>query len=72
MNKKEVIKLKNKIRQRFTDTSDNLFNNAWKEYIRYLNGSIDNPNDEEDIYNWIDNIISEKVNNPKSKYYIYG
>ena len=56
----------------FFNTSKRLFNSAWKQYIVYLRGSIDNPIDDNDIVNWIEQIISEKVNNPKSSFYIYG
>ena len=49
-----------------------LFKSAWAEYIGYLRGAIDDPEDESDIVNWLEQIISVKVNNPKSKYYIYG
>jgi hypothetical protein len=54
------------------NSSIELFKSAWAEYIGYLRGAIDDPDDESDIVNWIEQIISAKVNNPKSKFYIYG
>ena len=56
----------------FNDCREKLFNCAWKKYRYYLRSSIDNPKTETDIVNWIDTIISEIVNNPRSKFYIYG
>ena len=56
----------------FNDCGEKLFNYAWKKYRYYLQGYIDNPKTETDIVNWIDTIISEIVNNPRSKFHIYG
>ena len=65
--KRKEIREKN-----FNDCREKLFNYAWKKYRYYLQGSIDNPKTETDIVNWIDTIISEIVNNPRSKFHIYG
>ena len=54
------------------DGSNRLFDNCWKTYKRYLNGSIDDPNNLSDVVGWLDSIASEKVNNEKSIFYIYG
>ena len=62
---------KAKAKEIFDGTND-LFNACWKQYREYLKGSIDNPTCQEDIDAWLDTIASEKVNNPKSKFYIYG
>ena len=60
-------------RKFFMDSSDRLFTTAWKQYLGYLNiGAIDSPKSDEDITDWIDSIISEKVNNSSSSFYIYG
>ena len=54
------------------DGSNRLFNACWRQYISWLKGSIDDPTTQEDINNWLDQIASEKVNNSKSIFYIYG
>jgi len=54
------------------DGSLELFNASWREYRNYLNGSIDNPDCQLDVNEWIEQIASVKVNDPKSKFYIYG
>ena len=56
----------------FRDCRDELFNYAWKKYRYYLQGSIDDPETEADVVDWLEAIISEIVNNPRSKFYIYG
>ena len=56
----------------FGDCSEKLFDYAWKKYRYYLQGSIDNPKTEADIVDWLEAIISETVNNPRSKFHIYG
>lgn len=56
----------------FKDCRKNLFNYAWKKYRHYLNGYIDGPKTEKDIVDWLESIISEIVNNPRSKFHIYG
>lgn len=60
-------------RKFFMDCSDRLFTSAWKQYLSYQKmGAIDNPKSDEDICDWIDSIISEKVNNNCSQFFIYG
>ena len=56
----------------FNDCGEKLFNCAWRKYQHYLQGSIDNPKTEADIVDWLGAIISEIVNNPRSKFHIYG
>ena len=73
--KMTVYKLQSRqyYREFFTEDSTALFNACWTVYKRYLNSSaIDNPACDDDVESWIDSIISEKVNNPNSQYYIYG
>lgn len=65
-------KSKSYYRKMFPESSDILFTSAWKQYLGYLNGAIDNPKSDEDVYDWIDSIISEKVNNNCSSFYIHG
>lgn len=54
------------------DMSDGLFDACWRQYRAYLNGSIDNPGCDEDVYSWLEEIAKEKVNSPNSKFYMYG
>ena len=70
--KKDLLSRSRIKRLYFKKESNNLFDSAWRQYIIWLHGSINNPETDDDIRNWIDKIISEKVNNPKSKYYIIG
>lgn len=58
-------------RKRF-DGSDDLFNTCWREYIGHCRGVIDNPRCLADIMGWLEALASEKVNNPDSRFYIYG
>ena len=51
------------------DYSDRLFNAAWSTYMKYLNGaiySIDSSKTEQDVIDWLDCIIREKVNDSRS------
>jgi hypothetical protein len=66
------LKTKAYYRALFKNESDRLFNAAWNQYVKYLRGSIDDPIDDDEVISWLDQIISEKVNNPKSIFYIYG
>lgn len=60
-------------RKFFREESDRLFTSAWKKYLLYQKiGAIDNPKSDEDICDWIDSIIGEKVNDNHSQFYIYG
>ena len=54
------------------DGSQGLFNACWRQYRGYINGSIDDPQDIDDVMSWLDSIASEKVNNSNSRFYIYG
>ena len=56
----------------FSDCREKLFNYAWRKYRYYLQGSIDDHHSEDDVRNWLDSIISELINNPRSQFYIYG
>jgi len=49
-----------------------LFEACWHQYRTFLRGAIDDPKDFGDVMNWLDHIAAEKVNNPESKFYIYG
>ena len=54
------------------DGSTALFEACWRQYRGYLKGSIDDPKSMSDVMDWLDNIASEKVNNPNSRFYIHG
>ena len=49
-----------------------LFCACWNQYKSYLHASIDNPKSDIDVIEWLETIADEKVNNPKSVFYIYG
>ena len=53
--------------------SDAFFNTCWWELKAWIReGSIDEPLDEIDVDDWLAQIAAEKVNNPRSRFYIYG
>ena len=54
------------------DGSARLFRACWNQYRSWLRGAIDNPESDADVLDWLDQIASEKVNNPNSAFYIYG
>ena len=54
------------------DGSPALFRACWNTYKGYLLGSIDSPKCDMDVTDWLETIASEKVNNPRSVFYIYG
>jgi hypothetical protein len=49
-----------------------LFSACWSQYRAWLRGAIDSPTCDRDVLDWLDSIASEKVNNSRSKFYIYG
>jgi len=54
------------------DGTDRLFASCWKQYLQWLKGAIDSPADQADVDQWLCGIASEKVNNPRSTFHIYG
>ena len=68
---KYTLKDKNYYRKEF-DGSSRLFNACWRQYIGYLRVAIDDPTCDMDVDDWLENIASEKVNNSRSVFYIYG
>jgi hypothetical protein len=52
--------------------SDSLKRACWNQFVSWLRGAIDNPETDAEVIEWLNAIASEKVNNPKSKFYIYG
>jgi len=67
----EILAARAEVKKDF-DGSTDLFNACWVEYLRRLGNSIDNPTSIMDIEENIEALASEKVNNPKSKFYIHG
>jgi hypothetical protein len=68
---KYKLKRKSEYRRSFKG-SDRMFNACWKRYREFLNGSIDDPQSDTDVDEWLDSIASEKVNNSRSSFYITG
>lgn len=66
------MKIDKAISRKNFEGSNQLFESCWRKYLSYLNGSIDNPDCQENIDSWLETIASEKVNDSKSKFYIYG
>lgn len=66
------MKLDRKASRENFDGSDRLFAACWRQYLTYLAESIDNPTCQSDIDGWLESIASEKVNNPRSVFYLYG
>lgn len=53
--------------------SERLFNACWQQLVRFSQqGAINWPATVEELDGWLDSIAAEKVNNPRSKFYIYG
>ena len=52
--------------------TDRFFAACWSQYLRYLETAIDFPKTQEEVSAWLDSIASEKVNDPKSKFFIHG
>jgi hypothetical protein len=52
--------------------SDRLFRTCWRVYRNYLRDSIDNPQSDSDVLDWLDQIASERVNDSSSTFYLRG
>jgi hypothetical protein len=53
-------------------TSWRLFLACWRQYRTWLRGAIDDPQSDDDVLGWLDSIAAERVNNPRSSFYITG
>lgn len=63
---------KDHIRDYFSG-SNRLFEACYRQYLKWLReGAIDTPVDICQVVQWVDSIAAEKVNNPRSSFYIYG
>lgn len=67
-----TFKLSRRIAESHFDGTRRLFLSCWRTYLAYLNGDIDEPSDQNEVDSWLESIASEKVNDPKSSFYIYG
>jgi hypothetical protein len=54
------------------DGSDSLFTSCWRQYRRLLANDIDNPQSDDDVLQWLDELASGRVNDGRSPFYIYG
>jgi muramidase (phage lysozyme) len=52
--------------------SERLFNSCWRKYREFINGAIYEPEDQDEVDQWLDYIAEDKVNNPCSSFYIFG
>jgi len=67
---KQITKLKSRLRKDFPEDDGNLFEAAWRKLREYgRNAEILDYQHMKQLY---DALVSEMVNNPRSKYYIYG
>ena len=69
LSRADVTALKSKLRKAVGDRPS-LFDACWKDVLMFANqGDIVDYSHLKDLYN---SIASHKVNNPRSKFYIYG
>jgi len=66
---KELTKMKSRLKKKYNDT-DRLFNSAWREVLYFARNS--EIRDFEELCAIYEQITSQKVNNPRSSFYIYG
>lgn len=63
--------MKKKCRGKF-DGSNALFEACWRRYSKYRGDFDIDTTDVDEVLEILETIAAEKVNNPKSRYYIYG
>ena len=62
--------VKRQFREKNSLDSDALFNASWRVLLQFFaQGDVCDEHHMQELY---DSIVSEKVNNPRSKFYIYG
>lgn len=66
-NRSDLLKIKKQLRQDNKEDSLRLFNAAWRSILEFSRGS-----EIDDLQGLYNQIVSEKINNPKSSFYIYG
>ena len=68
---KELTKMKPHLKQDFPEDSESLFNSAWNDILANVRAG-NEVLDYEHLKMMYEHFVSYKVNNPKSKFYIYG
>jgi len=59
--------------RRSFEGSPDLFDACWRQLLQWVRqGAIDDPPDQSDVDDWLEQIAAEKVNNPRSRFHIYG
>ncbi len=53
------------------DGSDDLFKACWHVLYRVIQHGTE-LDTQDDVDEWLDQLASERVNNPRSRFYIYG
>lgn len=60
------------LRRKFPHESSRLFQACYRQLLQWIRqGAIYMP-DLDEACNWMDLLISERVNNPRSQFYMYG
>ena len=54
------------------DGSPALFAACWRQYRRLLASDIDNPTCDDDVFDWLEELASSRVNEGRSPFYIHG
>lgn len=54
----------------FSEDRDALFNSAWRKMLSLRNAT--DINTENEVIDWMQSIIAEKVNDSRSQFYIHG
>lgn len=63
--------MKKKCRGKF-DGSNEFFEACWRKYLKYCGGFDIDVTNVDEVSEVLETIAAEMVNNPKSRYYIYG
>ena len=72
LNGRYVLQAPRHYRHFFRHDSNRLYRAAWAKYRRLLRDAIDYPTSDSDVCGWLESIMAESVNNPRSTFYIYG
>jgi len=54
------------------DGSAALFSSCWRQYRRLIASDIDDPQSDDDVFEWLEELAAARVNNSGSSFYIYG
>ena len=72
MEVREMEKISKAETRKNFDGSPALFESCWKQFRYYLAHCIDTPESQLDVDYWLESIASAKVNDSRSRFYIYG